>query len=141
MHNVPICKIIQFSDQAPSQYKNKSVFRYVTQVDLPTMLNFFRVCHGKGPCNGSAGRVKQRIANLVKTETVVINNANDFYDACKKHLEMSKTEGSCTHYIQEFEFMKKLATRPNMGKWTTVPDTHKLHSVTNVVGMKKINIK
>ena len=88
------------------------------------MLNFFGVHHGKGPCDGSAGRVKQRIVNLVKTETVVINNAHDFYDACKKHLETNTTEGSCIHCIQEFEFMKKLPTRPKTGKWTTVPDTH-----------------
>ena len=92
--NVPIHKIIQFSDQAPSQYKNKSAFHYVTQVDLPTMLNFFGVHHGKGPCDGSAGRVKQRILNLVKSETVVINNVNDFFDACKRHLETNKTDGN-----------------------------------------------
>ena len=97
--------------------------------------------HGKGPCDGSTGRVKQRIVNLVKTETVVIKNTNVFFDACMKHLESSKTEGSCSHNIQEFEFPRKLATMPNTGAWTTVPDTCKVHNIMNVVGTKKINIK
>ena len=105
------------------------------------MLNSFWVHHGKGPCYGSAGRVKQRIVNLVKTETVVINNANGFYNACKRHLETTRAEGSCIHYIQEFEFTKKLATRPNTGTWTTVSDTCKLHSITNVVGTNQIKLK
>ena len=86
-------KSSNLATRVPSQYKNKSAFcYYVTQIDLPTMLNFFRVCHGKGPCDGSTGKVKQRIVNLVKSETVVINNAHDFYDACKKHLETNSTD-------------------------------------------------
>ena len=60
-HKIPIRKIIQFSDQAPSQYKNKCAFSYVLQIDIPTMLNFFGVRHGKGPCDACAGRVKQKV--------------------------------------------------------------------------------
>ena len=66
---VPICKIVQFTDQAPSQYKNKSAFKYAALCDIPTMLNFFSVRHGKGPCDACAGRVKQQVVSLVKTET------------------------------------------------------------------------
>ena len=121
---IPICKIVQFTDQAPSQYKSKTVFCYVTQVDLPTMLNFFSVHHGKGPCDACAGQVKQKIVNLVKSETVVIHTAQDFFKACKEDLETKqKEDGSCLHFLQTFHFMNKLATRPNTGKWTTVPET------------------
>ena len=42
-HNIPIHNIIQFTDQAPSQYKNKTAFKYLSQRDLPTMLNFFGI--------------------------------------------------------------------------------------------------
>ena len=54
-NKISICKIVQFTDQAPSQYKNKTAFKYATQVDLPTMLNSFGVHHGKGPCDACAG--------------------------------------------------------------------------------------
>ena len=105
------------------------------------MLNLFGVRHGKRPCNACAGRVKQTVLNLVKTETLVINSAIDFYNACKDHLETMITEGPYTHYLHTFEFTNHLNSRPNTSKWMTVPDTHKIHSVANVVGTSQINIK
>ena len=104
------------------------------------MLNFFGVRHGKGPCDACAGRVKQQIVSLVKTETVIINTARDFYEACKEHLETCNTEG-CVHFIQTFEFTLKIPNRPNTSKWTSVPDTRKIHSITNVPKKQVINIK
>ena len=68
-HGVQIHKIIEFTDQAPSQYKNRSAFRYLSQEKIPTERNFFGVRHGKGPCDACAGRVKTQLTNLVKTKT------------------------------------------------------------------------
>ena len=61
---VQIRKIIEFTDQALSQYKNKSAFRYLSQEDIPCQRN------GKGPCDAYAGRVKSRLSALVCSETV-----------------------------------------------------------------------
>ena len=116
----------------PSQYKNKSAFKYAALCDILTMLNFFSVRHGKGPCDACAGRVKQQVVSLVKTETANVNSAREFYDTCKKYLETKETDG-CVHFIQQFEFTGKLASRPNTDRWTTVPGTHKLHSITTVL--------
>ena len=44
---VPIHKIVQFRDQAPSQYKNKTAFQYLSQYNVPIVHNFFGVHHGK----------------------------------------------------------------------------------------------
>ena len=137
---VPICKIVQFTDQAPSQYKNKSAFKYAALCDIPTMLNFFSVRHGKGPCDACAGRVKQQVVSLVKTETANVNSAREFYDTCKKYLETKETDG-CVHFIQQFEFTGKLASRPNTDRWTTVPGTRKLHSITTVPKKMVLNIR
>ena len=52
---VDIRKLVEFTDQAPSQYKNKSAFRYLSQEKIPTIRNFFGVRHGKGPCDACAG--------------------------------------------------------------------------------------
>ena len=60
-NNVEVRKIIQFTDQAPSQYKNKTAFRYLAENDIPTQCHFFGVRHGKGPCDACTGRVKQGI--------------------------------------------------------------------------------
>ena len=35
-NNVDILKIIEFTDQAPSQYKNKTAFNYLANSKLPT---------------------------------------------------------------------------------------------------------
>ena len=106
------------------------------------MLNFFGVRHGKGPCDACAGRVKQKVTNLVKTETSVIHNAQDLFHTCEEHLETKlKDDGSCMHFIQTFYFTNKLPTRPKTESWTTVPDTHKLHSVINSPGSHQINLK
>ena len=34
-NNINICKIIEFMDQAPSQYKNKTAFNYLANCDIP----------------------------------------------------------------------------------------------------------
>ena len=62
---VAVHKIIEFTDQAPRQYKNKTAFRYLCQSNIPTDRNYFGVRHGKGPCDACTGRIKGRLANIV----------------------------------------------------------------------------
>ena len=138
---IPIHKIIQFTDQAPSQYKNKLAFKYMCECKIPYMMNFFGVRHGKGPCDGCAGRVKQQITSLVKTEKVVINSAASFFKACKNHLQKDPQQNGCSHYAQTFEFTNKLNNRPNTGKWPGIPETHKIHSLIHIPGTKIVHIR
>ena len=56
--------MIEFTDQAPSQYKNRSAFWYLSQEKIPTERNFFGVRHGKGLCDACAGRVRTQLTNL-----------------------------------------------------------------------------
>ena len=46
-NKVDIRKIIEFTDQAPSQYKNKTSFNHLASSDIPTQKNYFSVRHGK----------------------------------------------------------------------------------------------
>ena len=72
----------------------------------------------------------------------MIHNAQDLFAACKEHVETKeKDDGSCRHFIQTFHFTNKLPTRPKTDKWTTVPDTRKLHSIINSPGSHQINLK
>ena len=57
-NKVNIRKIIEFTDQAPSQYKNKTAFTYLANSDIPTQRNYFGVRHGKTSCDACTGRVK-----------------------------------------------------------------------------------
>ena len=121
-NNVAVCKIIQFTDQAPSQYKNKTAFCYLAESIVPTQ------CH-----DACTGHVKQGITRLVKNETEIVNSALAFYQAGVKHLEKPlKSENVCQHHILTFELHKKIGTRPKTINWVPVPETCKTHSIGNM---------
>ena len=40
-NDINIHKIVQLTDQAPSQYKNKKAFRYLTQYKVPMVQKLF----------------------------------------------------------------------------------------------------
>ena len=112
-----IHKIIEFTDQAPSQYKNKTAFHYLKDRKFPVVKNFFSVRHGKSSCDACTGRVKQGVTRLVKAGTEVVNSAKTFYKCCVKHLQKPKTNGNaCQHYILTFELHNKLKSRPDAKK-------------------------
>ena len=131
-----ICKIIEFTDQAPSQYKNKTSFNHLASSDIPTQKNYFGVRHGKSSCDACTGRVKQGVTRLVKSEQEVVNSAQTFYETCVKHLEkpLIESEDKCQHYILTFEYHKKLAKRPSTANLPAIPDTCKLHQIGNANG-------
>ena len=87
---VPICKLVKFTDHAPSQYKSKTSFNYLTKGTIPTMRCFFGVRHGNSPCDACTGRVKQAITRLVKTTTEVVNSVKSFFDVVREHLTTEK---------------------------------------------------
>ena len=131
-NNVNICKIIEFTDQAPSQYKNKTAFNYLTKSQIPTQKNYFGVRHGKSSCDACTGRVKQGVTRLVKNGQAVINKAETFYDTCVEHLEKPmETPDKCQHYMLTFELHRKVCKRP---KWPGIPETCKLHQIGNTGG-------
>ena len=131
-HEVLIHKLVKFTDHAPSQYKSKTSFNYLTKSIIPTMHCFFGVRHGKGPCDACTGRVKQAITRLVKTTTEVVNSAKSFFEVAKEHLTREKAEpGKCVHFRQTFHYTPKIPTRPRASTLTPVPETRQLNCVCN----------
>ena len=134
-NNVNICKIIKFTDQAPSQYKNKTAFNYFSSSKILTQKNYFGVRHGKSSCNAYTGRVKQGVTRLVKNGDAVVNSAETFYDTCVKHLEKPmETSDKCQNYMLTFQLHRKVCLRPSTLKWPGIPDTCKLHQIGNTGG-------
>ena len=140
---VDIRKIIEFTDQAPSQYKNKSAFRYLSQENIPTTRNFFGVRHGKGPCDACAGRIKGRLATLVKTEECIINTPYTCFEACKNNFETKwPNQNQCCHYMLTFNYTSKIGKRPDTSKWNGVKDTRDhMHSIMNTNHNLRINVR
>ena len=131
-NNVDIRKIIKFTDQAPSQYKNKTAFNYLANSKLPTQRNYFGTRHGKSSCDACTGRVKQGVSRLVKSEQAVVDDAQSFYDTCIQHLEKPLVQSDkCQHHILTFEMHKKIVKRPSTLQLVGIPDTRKLHQIGN----------
>ena len=109
-NKVQICKIIEFTDQAPSQYKNKTAFNHLSSYNIPIQKNYFEARHGKSFCDACTGRVKQGVTRLVQSEQEVVNDVCTFYEACIKHLQkpLVESEDKCQNYILTFEYHNKL---------------------------------
>ena len=134
-NNVNIHKIIKFTDQAPSQYKNKTAFNYLADCDIPIQKNYFGVRHGKSSCDACTGRVKQGVTALVKSGQAVVDSAHTFYSTCVEHLQKPmETSNKCQHYMLTFELHEKLCKRPSTLKWPAIPETRKLHQIGNTGG-------
>ena len=131
-NHVNICKIIKFTDQAPSQCKNKTAFNHLANTKIPVQKNSFGVRHGKSSCDACTGRVKQGVSRLVKSEQEVVNSAQSFYEACVEHLQMSPAEDDkCQHYMITFHFKKQIGKRPKTDNFVAIPETRKLHQIAN----------
>ena len=132
-NNVDICKIIEFTDQAPSQYKNKAAFNHLCNYKIPIQKNYFGVRHGKSSCDAFTGRVKQGVTRLVQSKQEVVNDAWTFYETYVKHLQKPLVQSldTCQHYILIFETHNKLGKRPSTVQLQGIPETHKFHQIGN----------
>ena len=127
-------------DQVPSQYKNKTAFNYLANSKIPTQRNYFGTRHGKSSCDACTGRVKQGISRLVKSGQAVID-AKSFYDACIQHLEKPFVQSDkCQHHILTFELHNKIVKRPSTLQLVGIPETRKLHQISNT-GRKILNFR
>ena len=107
----------------------------------PVQKNYFGVRHGKSSCDACTGRVKQGVTRLAKSEQEVVNNAQSFYDACVKHLQISPTnDDKCQHYMITFHFQKQLGKRPKTDSLIGIPETCKLHQIGNMEEMCLISV-
>ena len=113
-NNVDIHKILEFTDQAPSKYKNITAFNYLANSKIPKQRNYFSTRHGRSSCDACTGRVKQGISRLVKSGQAVIDDAQSFYDECIQHLEKPLVQSDqCQDHILTFELHKKIVKRPS----------------------------
>lgn len=130
--NVSIRKIIEFTDQAPSQYKSKTVYRYLQERNIPSIHGYYGVRHGKGPCDAVTGRVKQGIGRLVRNRHVEVNSAQTMFTAGLENLQTDQEMTCKKHYRMTWLYTPKIGNRPNTSKWTGIPDSRDfLHCVAN----------
>ena len=63
---VPILEILEWTDNAPCQYKSRKGFKRMSLMKYPITRNFFREKHGKGPSKRAGACFKTYVSKIVK---------------------------------------------------------------------------
>ena len=130
---VEISRIIEFADQAPSQYKSHNAFFMLSQISVPIIRNFYGVQHGKCVADGAGGRTKHAAWTAVLTHKAHIADALGLYNFCATKLENSNKglQRECKHFQVHYKFVGEIS-RPKIGPSNlTIPQTREIHSIRN----------
>ena len=84
-NGLDIRMLIQFCDNASSQYKSKGPFQFISESSVPYIRCFFGSRYGKGPADGAIGRVKKAAVVARKSGQVMLRNASEFADFVVQH--------------------------------------------------------
>ena len=117
-----------WTDSPTSQYRNKTIFKYVDSLKtshglLSCSWSYFEAGHGKGPCDGIGGTTKRNADNAIKQGKVIIQDADDFFkwasgsDSQIKYLKINEEE-----YTESVQRVERESVKPIKG-------TMKIHSV------------
>ena len=127
-----------WTDSPTSQYRNKTIFDYISRFDqmyrLKSSWYYFECGHGKGPCDGVGGATKGSADNAIKQGKVVIQDADDFYkwaSSTDSQIIFSKITAA------EYECSKEKVEIRNT-QILPVKGTMKVHSV---IALSSENIK
>lgn len=134
---IPIGKLIQFTDGAPTQYKSKVNFVdasfSLTDFGFLTEKHFFGSRHGKGPCDREIGVLKKQATLAVNAHQVEIADALGLFCFGRDNLTRPKvSEEQHVHERRNFIFVKNGdIDRERQGRVDVKPlkGTHQLHCV------------
>ena len=122
-----------YTDSPTSQYCNKTIFyivsRHKSLFGASASWNHFEAGHGKGPCDGVGGSVKQMADEAVRQRRVVIQDANDFFAWTQQHISTSSV--SFTFVSQEDCKAAQLEIE-GFGDIRAVPGTMKINAVASL---------
>ena len=128
---VPIKRMIIFSDNAGSQYKNCKVFDTLSRRDVCVMHNYYGAKHGKAEADGAIGRLSQTIDSVVRSGQYELANSEELTQYCRNFLTVDATkEEMCCHYRRHFFLVNEISHQKN-NDLISVPGTQLFHSVRN----------
>ena len=133
-------RFVQFSDGAPTQYKNKVNFVNCSfsenDLGVKTQKHFFGSRHGKGPCDREIGVLKKSAKAAVAAGGETILSPKEFFSYYEKNLTLPKEGGlQHVHTKRRFFFVgKNEINRNNQQRINVKPleDTRKYHSIQGI---------
>ena len=100
-----------FSDGAPTHFKNKNSVAKLpkmrTQFANPPEIewSYFGPRHGKNPCDGEGGVVKNACSQAVKNGKVIIQSAGDMFSFCEQNLVKEEKCSGTSHSTRRFFYV------------------------------------
>ena len=133
---------MEWTDNAPTQYKNKNCFQRMSLMQKPITCNFFREKHGKGPSDRAGACFKTYILKIVKSKKATFSTIEDLASYCTHNYEWqvecpSHCEGEKSLKTDKIHSLCKIIYYPNLNlkgidDMKTVDSTQKIHSVRNM---------
>ena len=130
--NVLLNRMIVYSDNAGSQYKNIKVFDTVSRRGIAVMHNYFGAKHGKAEADGAIGRLSQTIETVVRSGQYELGNSTELTKYCQKFLTLGDDTPPeiCCHYRRHYYLVNDIKREEN-NDLARVVGTQRLHSVRN----------
>ena len=138
---VPILEILEWTDNAPSQYKSRNCFQRMSLMKYPITRNFFGEKHGKGPSDRAGACFKTYVSKIVKSKKATFPTIEDLASYCTDNYERQvecpgNCEGEKSPKTDKIHNLRKIIYSPNIDskgidKLVTVEGTRKIHSVRN----------
>jgi hypothetical protein len=133
-----LMKLTEWTDGCAAQYKSKGPFVDLSfgkqDYGIEVERNFFGSGHGKGPCDGEGGIVKQGVKLQVLSTKAVVRNAKEFFTLCSES-ELTKGGGHPEHFSRTFKYISSeiiVRDRPAREVKQAVRGTQKIHSIQPV---------
>lgn len=129
---VIVLRVIQFTDNAASQYRSRNAFMLLSEYRIAIQRNTFGSGHGKGPGDSCIGRVVQETAYAVRTGKASIPDGSHFYTFCLRKLATPRVDmDMCQHFRRHFFYLHEII-RPEEELYTArIEGTLGLHCVRN----------
>ena len=140
VQDVQIDEIHEWSDGCAGHYKSVKcmVDLSYTESDFGCKMirNYYGSEHGKGDSDGITGTIKTSIEMAVLSGPVLIRNAEDCYEYCKKNLTEGKNHAKddyASESLRKFFLVTDIDhTRNRTETLNKVPGLRKLHSIVSL---------
>lgn len=129
-NNVPVQRIIQFTDNCSSQYKCYLSFSLISKEAIPFERHYFGQQHGKGPADAAIGNLKKSVDLAVRSGRADIHRGVDLFMYCFDNLTHPYNRNTCTENVRTFHFIAGI-DRSETIEAATIPGTLKIHCVYN----------
>ena len=141
-NGVKIDRLIQFSDCAPSQYKNKTSFIDASfsekDFGFRTEKHFFGSRHGKGPCDREIGVLKKKARLEVLSRNVNIRSAKELCSFGQHYLSKPNERSPVSDHARSkmsFTYVEKTSVQRRRSERTnvkTLPNTRSQFAIFGI---------